>query len=140
MEGTLRLSATGEWWHEGSPFTHPELTKLFHRAIVWDEGSKRYLVKIGSGVAHFTYDDTAYFVGEILESPSDWRIVMFDGTIEPFLPATLLVGREHQLYCSVKGGHRARLSRPAHQHLLRYARSDDELEIGGAVIRIRRVD
>jgi uncharacterized protein len=134
MEGTLRLSATGEWWHEGRPFTHPELARLFHRSIVWDEESKRYVVQIGVGVAHFTYDDTAYFVAEIIETASEWQVVLFDGSREPLVPSTLSVGDENQIYCVVKGGHRARLSRSAHQHLLRYARSDSEIEIAGTVV------
>lgn len=134
MEGILRLSATGEWWHEGQPFTHPELAKLFHRSIVWDGESKRYVVRIGVGVAHFTYDDTAYFVAEIIENVGDWQVVLFDGSREPLHPETLSVGEENQLYCLVKGGHRARFSRSAHQHLLQYARSDSELEVAGIIV------
>lgn len=136
MEGTLRLSATGEWWHEGRPFTHPELSKLFHRSIVWDEKTQRYVVKIGVGIAYFSYDDTAFFVAEIVEGPREWQVVLFDGSREALLPSTLSVGHENQLYCLVKGGHRARLSRSAHQHLMRYARSDTELEIAGALVPV----
>jgi hypothetical protein len=138
MEGSLRLSATGEWWHEGTPFSHPELMKLFHRSIVWDETAQRYMVKIGVGVAHFTLDDTAYFVAEILEAPDRWQVTLFDGTTELLEPETLSVGAAHQIYCRVKGGHRARFSRAAHQHLMRHALSDTEIEIAGEKIKLQR--
>lgn len=138
MEGTLRLSAAGEWQHEGTAFTHPELAKLFHRSIVWDEPSRAYVVKIGNGIAHFTCEDTAYFVAEIRDDTAPWQVVLFDGSSEPLDPTSIVVGNAHQIYCAVKGGHRARLSRPAHQHLMRYARSDTELEIAGSIVPLRK--
>jgi hypothetical protein len=136
LEGALHLSATGEWWHEGQPFTHVELIKLFHRSIVWDESTARYVLRIGAAVADFTCADTAYFVGEIIEDAAGWQVVLFDGSTELLVPASLAVGKEHQIYCTVKGGHRARFSRPAHQHLLRYARTESELEINGERVRL----
>jgi hypothetical protein len=140
LEGSLRLSATGEWWHEGVAFTHPELIALFHRSIVWDAGTKRYLVRIGEGAATFTCEDTAYFVATLLTEQTPWYITLLDGTIEPLDPAMFSLGTDNQIYCRVKGGHRARLTRGAHQNLLCFAIDAETLLIGDVPVKLRRCE
>lgn len=138
LEGSLRLSATGEWWHEGVPFTHPELIRLFHRSIVWDDASASYLIRIGNAAAYFTCEDTAFFVASIQTAHVPWEVTLYDETIEPLDPATLSIGADNQVYCRVKGGHPARFCRAAHQDLLAYTRDETTLLIGGVPISVPR--
>jgi len=138
LEGSLRLSATGEWWHDGVAFTHPELIALFHRSIVWDAPTQRYLVRIGAGAATFTCEDSPYFVAAVITEHTPWRITLLDGSTEPLDPAGIWLGAENQIYCRVKGGHPARLTRGAHQHLLRYAVDAETLMIGAVPVKLRR--
>ncbi len=131
LEGSLKLSRTGEWWHNGSPFQNQRLADFFSQHIVWDASAKRYFVQIGAQRATFDCEDTAYFVLHIDESAIPWKLTLSDGTTESFEPDTLVRGKEDQLYCTVHGQHRARLSRAAHQILLRHASSELELTIAG---------
>lgn len=135
LDGKLILSAEGEWVHEGTPFQNERLSDLFFRSIEWEAERNRYVLRIGKGIATFTCEDTAYFV---LAFGPGWTAILSDGSSEPLSAGTLAAGRSSQIYCEVKGGHRARLSRAAHQTLLEHAVSDDQVEIQGKLYTIAR--
>jgi len=126
----LKLSATGEWWHKGQPFENRKLIELFNRSIVWDESAKRYLLKIGSNLASFVYEDTAYFVLSLNDKHTPWSLILSDQSEEPLVPSSLTLGEDNQVYCRVKGTHNARFSRAAHQQLLEHVVDEESLLIG----------
>ncbi|MBX7139269.1 MAG: DUF1285 domain-containing protein [Oligoflexia bacterium] len=137
LEGHLRLSKTGEWWHEGRKFENQRLADHFSRAIVWDEQERRYFIQIGAQRASFDCEDTAYFVDALSVGESCWTAALSDGTSEQLDPTSLSIGAEHQIYCLVKARrHRARFSRAAHQVLLQQLGDDGLLIIGGSKIRL----
>jgi hypothetical protein len=137
LQGVLRLSYEGLWFHEGKQFENQALADLFSRSIVWDASEQAYFVQIGRQRARFTYDDTAYMVRELLVEIDTTTLRLSDGSQEPLRPATLKVGPEAQFYCLVKGGHRARFTRSAHQDLLQYAIDDDTVELNGVRISLK---
>jgi len=132
LEGTLRLSKYGIWYHDNQQFTHAGIISLFHRSIIWSEDERRYLLKIGKMMASFTIEDTAYFVRSLDDSEYSWWLDLLDGRRLPFDPHQLKIGPENQFYSTVSDKcHRARWLRPAHQTLLMHASSDSSISYQG---------
>jgi hypothetical protein len=131
LSKNLKLSATGEWWHDGRPFENRKLIELFNRSIVWDQNKDRYLLQIGGNQASFEYEDTVYFVTSLHDQNSPWKLALSDQTEELLAPSSLSLGSQNQIYCTVKGSHRARFSRGAHQQLLAHAVDDTSLLLDG---------
>lgn len=137
LEGSLKLSKTGEWRHNGQPFQNEKVAELFSRSIVWDDVSGRYYIQIGAQRATFECEDTAYFVLAIDDNKAPWMLALSDGSTEPLEPHSLTRGNKGQVYCRVHGNHRARFSRGAHQVLLRAALDDERLLIAGQSYKLR---
>lgn len=135
LQGSLRLSKTGEWFHNGTPFENQRVIDLFNRSVCWDDQRKTYVVRIGQGQALFSFDDTPYFVAELLDDASPWHVLLTDGSREELRPDTLRVGAEGQIYCEIKDGHRARFSRAAHQRLMIYVQDERTILIDGKEVK-----
>jgi hypothetical protein len=131
LTGVLTLSEHGVWHHEGVPFSNQKLSSLFHRSIVWSPTEKSYVVRIGKGQATFTCEDTAYFVSGLNTDAKPWEITLADGAVEELDAHSLHTGEHHQIYCTVKNGHRARFMRNVHQQLLEYAVDESTILVDG---------
>ena len=138
LKGSLKLSKTGEWWHNGQPFQNQKVSDLFTRSLVWDESAAEYFIQIGTQRASFDCEDTAFFITSIDDTVSPWTIAISDGTTETLRGDNIEIGDEQQLYCIVHGSHRARLTRSAHQALLCHVESDSSIVIDGTVYRIKK--
>lgn len=136
LKGSLKLDSFGMWHHDERPFLNDKLAALFHRSIVWDQESSRYLLQIGRQRAEFDVEDTAWFVLLLEDGGFPWKIVLSDGSTEHFRPDTVSIGGDGQFYHLVKGCHRARFSRPAHQRLLEHACSEREILVNGKRVQI----
>jgi len=138
LKGKLKLSKFGEWYHEGKIFERKSLSDLFHRSIVWDENDKAYYVRLGAQQATFDCEDTAFFVTDLRENNDVWEVVLAGGSTEPLALQSLAVGAEGQIYCQVKGSHKARLRRGAHQQLMTFAEDEKTINLGGKKILIKK--
>lgn len=138
LEGSLVLSKNGEWWHNGAIFKNERLSELFHQSIQFDPEHNSYVVRIGAQQATFTCEDTPFFVSQIIENGSGARVKLLDGSEEPLDLGSLTIGAESQIYCSVKGGHRARLTRGAHQNLSLKAVDESHVNICGQTIELKK--
>ena len=138
LKGSLKLSKTGEWWHNGKPFTNKKLSDYFHKSIFWRENEQDYVIRIGKQQATFDLEDTPFFVLTIDQSVVPWKITLSDGTTEELSPTSLSLGPEDQIYCLVKTTHRARFSRAAHQLLLAHAMSEDEIAVAGKTVKLTK--
>lgn len=136
LQGSLKLSRLGEWWHEGKPFANPRLADLFHRSIVWDDALKQYFVQIGKQRAAFTCEDCAFFVSTLNDDCEPWLINCLHGVSEPLDPATLSIGRQDQIYCRLQSGHRACFLSAALQVALRHAVDENQLQVGTQLVRL----
>jgi hypothetical protein len=136
LKGSLKLDCFGIWHHDDRPFANDKLAALFHRSIIWDETTQCYLIQIGRQRAEFDVEDTAWFVMLLDDVSYPWKLVLSDGSTEAFRPDAVSVGHDGQFYHLVKGGHRARLSRPAHQRLLDHACSEREILVNGKRIQL----
>lgn len=137
LEGSLQLTAAGEWIHNGVPFQNSSVIALFNRSVVWDPHDARYYVRIGKQQATFRCDDTAFFATALEQTRSPWRIVFSDGREEELLSARLSQGSAHQLYYKRSfDGQYARCSRGVHQQLVEHALDESTLRIDGVPARI----
>ncbi len=125
--GKLSFRADGRWYADGELVTHQRLASLFSRHLrrassggfeIWlDEGSH----------AEVDVEDTPYVVTTAtVRDDGAVSLELNDGTLEALAPEGLSVARDHVMYCAVKGGaERARLLRPAVQHLAAYIEEGD---------------
>ena len=139
LKGVLRLDARGTWFHNGVAFSNKKVRDLFFRSIVWREDIQEYVVRIGKGDAHFDCEDTAYFVTDIDTADAPWNLYLTDGSQELLNPHTLQQGAEHQLYCTLQSGHRARFMQNCHQHILEFCEQDDAIRIGAELVQVTPV-
>jgi hypothetical protein len=110
----LSIDAEGRFLHRGEPITHARTLEVLWRSLARaDDG--RYLVRVGKESAYVTIEDAPYAVLGVLEAPDGTPppLLLSDGSREPLDPATLSVGRDGVLRCTVKGGHAARFGRSA---------------------------
>jgi len=136
LSGSLRLSAEGKWFHDDHEFTNEKLIDLFFRSIVWNEDRNGYILQVGKFSALFNCEDTPYFVLKLEGKDEEWKILLSDKTTENFIPSTLSFGGQNQAYCTVKGAHKARFTRGAHQTLLEHACSETTLKFGSQIVRV----
>lgn len=138
LSGSIHLSAEGAWSHGGTEFTNERVADLFHRSVEWDEASAQYVLHIGQQRATFSREDTAYFVADLDGEIFPPQLRLLGGQEENLRPETLRVGDRHQVYCDLQNKHRARFTRAAHQHLMKYASGEQEFTFGGQVVRLKR--
>ena len=137
LTGSLRLSNNGEWFHNGVRFQNDRLAKLFHRSIEWDDKEQQYFVRIGKQRARFDKDDTAYFVVAIDDTLDPWGLILADESHETLNIESLARGKEEQVYCTVKGSHRARLTRQAYQVLVEHVVDEEHVAIGSTLVCLK---
>ena len=109
----LSIDAEGRFLHRGEPITHARTLEVLWRSLARGADG-RYLVRIGRESAYVALEDAPYVVRGILEGPAGapW-LFLSDGSREPLDPATLAVGADGVLRCTVKRDHAARFSRAA---------------------------
>lgn len=114
----LSIDADGRLLHRGEPITHARTLEVLWRSLSRAPDG-RYLVRIGRESAYVRVDDAPYAVRGIVQEPggdeagrAPW-LLLSDGSREPLDPATLAVGADGVLRCTVKGEHAARFGRSA---------------------------
>jgi hypothetical protein len=111
----LAIDADGRFLHRGEPITHARTLEALWRSLTRGPDG-RYLVRIGRESAYVEIADAPYTVRGVLEAPDGATpaLLLSDGSREPLDPATLAIGADGVLRCSVKGGgHAARFGRSA---------------------------
>jgi hypothetical protein len=110
----LAIDADGRFLHRGDPITHARTLEVLWSSLTRGPDG-RYLVRIGRESAYVDLADAPYAVRGVVEDPNGGTpaLLLSDGSREPLDPATLHVGADGVLRCSVKGGHAARFGRSA---------------------------
>jgi uncharacterized protein len=111
----LAIDAEGRFLHLGEPITHARTLEVLWRSLRrLPDGA--YEVAIGRERARVEVRDAPYAVRGVTSVGGEGPPVLHlsDGSTEPLDPATLLVGADGVLRCTVKGGHRARFTRAGH--------------------------
>ena len=105
-ESTLRLDATGRFWHDGERVEHAGLSAALHSWVSRHPDDGRYILTNGYDWTYFTVDDAPFFVRAVRIEPDRLLLLLSDGTEEPWEPKTTRVGEGDALYASVKRGAR----------------------------------
>lgn len=108
----ISLDAEGRFLHRGEPITHARTLELLRRSFR-REPDGRYSVSIGREVAYVAIEAAPYAVQAVLpashgQAPS---LRLSDGSEERLDPASLTLGSDGVLRCTVKGDHLARFTR-----------------------------
>jgi hypothetical protein len=142
-ETQIRRDASGRWWNDGTPITHPSLVRAFDSWIeLADDG--RLCLKNDVNWAYVTIEGPPILARGAEPRPDEdgdvevW-LSLSDGRRERLDAATLREGPDGALYCDVRGGTLAcRLERPAMMALAELFEEDEggtALLLGGAVVR-----
>jgi uncharacterized protein len=105
-ESTLRLDATGRFWHDGDRVEHPGLAAAFHSWISRHPDDGRYILTNGYDWTYFTVDDAPFFVRSVRIEPDRVLLLLSDGSEEPWSPESTRIGPDSALYARVKTGAR----------------------------------
>lgn len=107
----LAIDEEGRLLHRGEPITHRRTLEVLFGSLR-RAADGRYEVAIGRERAFVDVADAPYAVRGITPHPAGAPLLhLSDGSIEPLDPATLRLGADGVLRCTVKGGHRARFTR-----------------------------
>jgi hypothetical protein len=138
MGEELFLNREGEWFHEGTRFTHKKLAQLFHRSIQWDEELEQYVLRIGRGRATFSHEGYVRFITSLTEECNTLTAHFADGTTSPLLPEQLCMKHSPTatFILNTPSHPPARFTRTAHQQLLQHAESENSIRIGNTTYQI----
>jgi hypothetical protein len=103
-ESTLRLDATGRFWHDGALVEHAGLAGALHAWISRHPDDGRFILTNGYDWTYFTVDDAPYFVRSVKLEPYRVALVLSDGSEEAWDPESTRVGDGDALYAKVKAG------------------------------------
>lgn len=140
---TIRFGRDGNWYADDEQITNLRIADLFSRHICRDPAGG-YMIRMGDERAHIVVDDTPYVVVGVIVSPAGTvRIELNDRSAEDLNVASLAVGRDDVLYCTVKGDSEpARFLRTAYYQLAPYIRAVDAtrfaLDVNGTLSPIQR--
>ncbi len=133
----LSIDDEGRFLHRGEPITHRRTLEALWRSLERVPDG-RYLVRIGRESAYVAVCETPWVVVAVLEREGDeapW-LLLSDGSREALDPATIAVGGDGILRCTVKGGYRARFGRAA-QVALGLSLEEGPPGSGGLVLTVR---
>jgi hypothetical protein len=144
-ESSLRVDATGVFWHEGQKFEHAGLAQAFAGWIAVEPETGRYILKNDISWCYLAVDDAPLVVRGVREGEGgELHLSLSDGTTEVLDLATLRVDEDDVPYCDVRGGRLpARFLRPAAFALLCRVRPSGEghhlLSVGERDVPLVRV-
>jgi len=101
-ESTIRLDASGRFWHDGRRVEHAGLAAAFHSWISRHPDDGRYILTNGYDWSYFTVEDAPYFVRAVRIEPQRVALLLSDGTEEEWDPESTRVGPGGALYAAVK--------------------------------------
>ena len=136
--GKISFRHDGNWYSDDERIDNSRIALLFSRSIKRNRDGSYYL-QVAEERAPITVEDTPYVVKAVNEeADGSFTILTNDDEQEMLDPTTLEVGRDHVLYCGIKGGRfRARFLRTAYYHLSNNFFTD-EGETFSLVVRGRR--
>lgn len=128
----LALDREGNWTHQGVPIGNPKIVALFNRGLDVSESGEPIL-RVGQQWCYLDVEDTLYIVRD-LRRRGDTLIARLNDESEGPLDLDSFSYRDLQtVYCQVKDGQRARLSRHAMAALAEVLDREDD---GTFVLRV----
>lgn len=127
----IRIDREGTWYYKGNEMFRKDIVKLFYQNLKRDE-SGRYYIELEKDLASLEVEDTAYVVTAVYKFGSRGEgnerisVLLNDETLEELDCASLRIGDQNILYCSVKAdGHDARFLRSSYYQIADFFEYDD---------------
>lgn len=142
----ISIDREGRWYHKGAEMIHREIIRLFYDHMSMDPMG-RYIIEWAGERCTVEAEDTAFVVRGVTPKGIDgeglhgFQLLLSDDTVEALQPETLSVGKDHVLYCRVKGRFPARFTRPAYYQLAAHVEEEGGryyLPLGGTKYWIHR--
>lgn len=102
-ETKIVLDAKGQWWNEGDPIEHPNVTRAFFGWIQRHEDG-RFILKNSINWAYIEVLGAPSFVEACRVGGEGVTLFLADGSEERLLPETLVMKDNGALWCKVRGG------------------------------------
>ena len=127
----ISIDKEGRWYHKGVEMVRREFIRLFYQHLSMDSLG-RYVIDWSGERCTLEVEDTAYVVLRVmagekgLSGHNRFVLLLSDDSLENLDPGTLRVGKDHVLYCKVKGcTFPARFSRPAYYQLAEHVEEEE---------------
>jgi len=127
----IRIDREGTWYYKGNEMFRKDIVKLFYQNLKRDESGK-YYIELENDLASLEVEDTAYVVTAVYKSGSRGEgnerisVLLNDETLEELDCASLRIGAQNILYCTVKAdGHDARFLRSSYYQIAEFFDYDD---------------
>lgn len=138
---SLILSAEGEWLYRGEPFSNERLKDLLYRSVVWDKEQSVYLIRNDVSAVVLNYEDSPYFIEDILIGPdSTLSAQLRGGTVAPLEESCFYCSNKNSLSALLRGRHRARLTRGCQQRLAETVLDEDTFVLYGMPITVKSLE
>jgi hypothetical protein len=111
----LSIDEEGRFLHLGEPITHARTLEVLWRSLE-PASHGRWLVRVGQESAYVSVVETPWIVRGLVDRADGAPplLLLPDGSEEALAPASLRIGADGVLRCTVKGGLPARFGRAAH--------------------------
>ncbi len=108
----LSIDDEGRFLHRGEPVTHARTLEVLWRTLA-PAPDGRWLVRVGRESAYVSVAETPWIVRGVDGGGGSPLLLLPDGTREPLDPATLRLGEDGVLRCTLSRGRSARFGRAA---------------------------
>jgi hypothetical protein len=131
-QALISLDKEGTWFYQGQQIVNRQVYLLFSQSLEQD-GSGRYILRIGQETCPIAVEDTPFVVTDIYpvsrgdSGKNSFTIRLNDETEEVLNLETLFVGKDNVLYCEVKERKfKARFLRPSYYRLAEHIVQEGE--------------
>lgn len=117
-ESTIRLDASGTFWHDGARVEHAAMARAFATWIDRHPDDGRFILNNGYDWTYFTVADVPFFVEGLRLDGEGATLLLSDGSEEPLDAESLSVGQGDAVFVRVKQGRFEARFRPQAQTAL----------------------
>ncbi len=139
----IRIDKDGHWYYEDREIINPQILSAFCDALEKDEDG-RYRIVIEPEVCYVEVEDTPFVVASIRgDTRNGLSVLLNTAAVHKLDPATLSIGENNVMYCTLQDGMRVRFTRAAYYTLALMMEEDDDgnivLKTGDAVHTVQQV-
>jgi len=141
----IRIDKDGRWYYEGREIINHQVLSAFCDALEEDVDG-RYRLVIEPEICYVEVEDTPFVVASIRgDTDNGLSVLLNTSAVHKLDPATLSIGENNILYCTIPDGMKVRFSRQAYYTLALMMEEDDQgnvcLKVGDTIYPVyTRVD
>jgi hypothetical protein len=123
---SIRIDKDGRWYYEGNEIINEHVLAAFCNALEKDNDG-RYRIVIEQEVCYVEVEDTPFVVASIRgDTRKGLSVLLNTAAVHELDPATLSIGENNVLYCTLQDGMRVRFSRAAYYLLAQMMEKDNK--------------